>query len=123
VITVIDDEKYITTAELRGVVALARRNPECEFNQKVKTMYDEMLAVIIKRATAGYTDYTFTEGNCQWCGYPSCTEPLRHAARKLAADHKFNISWAWNKKEQYVCKSIHIDWENDGDGSIKSSTY
>lgn len=112
----------ITASELRGVMALARTNENCKFNAQVKEIYDEVLIIIMRRATEGYSDYNINSGNTPWCGKPGCTEALRKVAEMLAVNHKLNVTWYWEKDENYCCHSIHIDWEEDGIGQLKIKT-
>lgn len=112
----------VTAAELRGVMALARTTEDCKFNKQVKEMYDEVMTTIMIRATDGYGDYNINSGNTPWCDQPGCTEALRKVSEMLAVNHKLNVSWYWDKDENYCCHSVHIDWENDGPGHLKIYT-
>lgn len=116
------NNKPISARDLWGVTTLARTNPECEFNKDVQNIYDTVLTTIMRRATQGFGDYNLNEHNCPWCGYPSQTEALRRAMEMLAEKHKFNISWYWDKNTNYTCKVVHIDWENEGNGSLRVYT-
>lgn len=116
------NSKPISARDLWGVTTLARTNPECEFNKDVQNIYDTVLTTVMRRATQGFGDYNLNERNCPWCGYPSQTEALRKAMEMLAEKHKFNISWYWDKNTNYTCKVVHIDWENEGNGSLRVYT-
>lgn len=114
--------KPVSAKELWGVTSLARANPECDFNKDVKEIYDSILSTIMSRAMRGYGDYNLNEDNNPWCGHPSKTEALRKVADIFAEKHVLNVSWYWDKDNNYTCKAIHFDWENEGQGSLKSYT-
>lgn len=112
----------ITQKELWGIVSLARTKPESEFNKDVKEIYETVLGIIMRRASEGYGDHNLHEGNCPWCMCPAQTEALRKVANILAEKHKLNVSWYWDSGCGYRCHSLHIDWENEGTGTLKIYT-